>query len=82
MNVSDQTCRHDDDLQRETDNVTGYCGNSLNAGSVEAPVTDCSMVCAGDAFSYCGNGNRLELYKLTSAPSTTAAEPSTEGEPT
>jgi len=69
-------------LQRRTNNrVTGYCGNSLNAGSVEAPATDCSMVCAGDAFSYCGNGNRLELYKLTAA-SSTAAESTSEGEMT
>ncbi|KAL2130999.1 hypothetical protein VTI74DRAFT_5681 [Chaetomium olivicolor] len=32
------------------------------------------MVCAGNAFEYCGAGNRLELYRLASAP--TSAEPS------
>ena len=58
--------------------MIGYCGNSLNAGSVPAPVTECSMVCGGDAFDYCGAGNRLQLYQLTSASSTTAA--STAGE--
>jgi hypothetical protein len=36
------------------------------------------MVCGGDAFDYCGAGNRLQLYQLTSASSTTAA--STAGE--
>lgn len=58
--------------------LLGYCGNGLEAGSVVAPVTDCSMVCAGNPLEYCGNGNRLELYKLTSAPTTAA--PSSQGE--
>ncbi|KAK3308814.1 uncharacterized protein B0T15DRAFT_411620 [Chaetomium strumarium] len=49
-----------------------YCGNSLNAGSKPAPVTECNMVCAGDATEYCGAGNRLELYRLTSVSSTTS----------
>ncbi|KAK4157645.1 hypothetical protein C8A00DRAFT_11591 [Chaetomidium leptoderma] len=53
-----------------------YCGNSLNAGSVSAPVTECSMVCGGDAAEYCGAGDRLELYRLTSSSSTT--DPSSE----
>ncbi|KAL1837323.1 hypothetical protein VTJ49DRAFT_3994 [Mycothermus thermophilus] len=43
-----------------------YCGNSLAAGSVEAPLSDCNMPCAGDQFEYCGAGNRLELYRLSS----------------
>ncbi|KAK4103952.1 heme peroxidase [Parathielavia hyrcaniae] len=42
-----------------------YCGNSLNAGSVPAPDSECNMLCAGDALEYCGAGNRLELYRLT-----------------
>lgn len=54
--------------------ITGYCGNGLEAGSVEAPVADCSMVCGGDPYEYCGNGNRLELYRLTSAPTTSEGE--------
>jgi hypothetical protein len=52
----------------------GYCGNSLNAGSVLAAATDCSFVCPGNQFEYCGAGNRLELYLLngTAVPTTTA----------
>lgn len=63
---------------RRLTSVTGYCGNSLNAGSVGAPTTECSMVCGGNSFDYCGAGNRLQLYSLTAGSSTTAA--STEGE--
>lgn len=48
--------------------AAGYCGNSINAGSVSAPVAECNMVCAGDPYEYCGAGNRLELYRLASAP--------------
>ncbi len=58
--------------------ITGYCGNTINAGSVEAPVTECSMVCGGNSFDYCGAGNRLQLYSLGVSSSTTAS--STDGE--
>ncbi|KAL2257208.1 hypothetical protein VTK26DRAFT_514 [Humicola hyalothermophila] len=50
-----------------------YCGDSLNAGSVPAPLAECNMVCAGDPYEYCGAGNRLELYRLASAPTVTAS---------
>jgi len=50
-----------------------YCGNSLNAGSVPASLGDCSMTCGGDPFAYCGAGNRLQFYRLASAPTETAA---------
>ncbi|KAK3383119.1 glyoxal oxidase-like protein [Lasiosphaeria ovina] len=47
-----------------------YCGNTFNAGSVAAPATDCSFLCMGNAFEYCGAGNRLSVYvKDTAAPS-------------
>jgi len=39
-----------------------YCGDSLNAGSVQAALTDCNFVCPGNQYEYCGAGNRLELY--------------------
>ena len=39
-----------------------YCGNVLNAGSVQAPATDCNMVCAGNSLNLCGAGNRLSVY--------------------
>ena len=43
----------------------GYCGNSLNTGSIYAPTqTDCSFICPGSAYEYCGAGNRLEMYLL------------------
>jgi hypothetical protein len=38
------------------------------------------MVCGGNPYEYCGNGNRLELYRLTNAPTTAA--PSSQGETT
>lgn len=52
----------------------GYCGNSLNAGSVVA-TSGCSMVCNGDGTEYCGGPNRLNLYSLskTSSSSTMSA---------
>lgn len=39
-----------------------YCGNAFEDGSVEAAAADCSMTCAGDAQTLCGNGNRLSVY--------------------
>jgi hypothetical protein len=57
-----------------------YCGNTLQTGSVLAPTTDCSMLCDGNKFEYCGAGNRLDIYQLngtavisTSTSSTAAA---------
>merc|ERR1711881_391681 len=44
-----------------------YCGNELAASSTQAPLGDCSFICPGNPNEYCGAGNRLELYKLTSA---------------
>ncbi|KAF4637471.1 hypothetical protein G7Y89_g616 [Cudoniella acicularis] len=55
-----------------------YCGNSFSAGSLAAPITDCSMLCANDTTEYCGAGGRLSVYALngtvspTSAPSSAA----------
>ncbi|KAL3303215.1 wsc domain containing protein [Colletotrichum asianum] len=46
-----------------------YCGNSLQDTSKPAPITDCSMKCAGKQYQYCGDGNRLELYKLGTSSS-------------
>ncbi|KAK3336500.1 glyoxal oxidase-like protein [Cercophora scortea] len=57
-----------------------YCGNSFNTGSVAAPATDCSFTCMGNAFEYCGAGNRLSVYaKNGTAPlpsTTTSSAPS------
>jgi hypothetical protein len=32
------------------------------------------MLCGGDASSYCGAGNRLELYRLSTVSSSTVSE--------
>jgi len=54
-----------------------YCGNTLGAGSVKAPDTDCSMTCAGNSSEICGNGNRLSFYTLNgfngSVPATSSS---------
>ncbi|KZL71724.1 WSC domain containing protein [Colletotrichum tofieldiae] len=55
-----------------------YCGNELQSTSRTAPLSECNMKCAGNPYQYCGDGNRLELYKassssLASATSTVAA---------
>ena len=39
-----------------------YCGSHVSGATESAPLEDCSMPCAGDALSYCGGSNRLELY--------------------
>lgn len=63
-----------------------YCGDTLAAASVEADAKDCSFLCPGDKFEYCGAGMRLELYKfgvksVTSSPvTTTSAEESATSE--
>ena len=65
-----------------------YCGNTLGAGSIKAPETDCSMTCAGNASEICGNGDRLSFYTLngfngtissTSSISSTAPFPTSTG---
>ena len=44
-----------------------YCGNLnelITSGAQKAPMTDCNMLCPGNASEYCGSGNRLDLYQL------------------
>ncbi|KAK4670179.1 uncharacterized protein QC763_209370 [Podospora pseudopauciseta] len=55
-----------------------FCGNTINGNSAPAPDADCSMTCAGDPFSYCGAGNRLELYILETASTSTTGVPPVE----
>lgn len=50
-----------------------YCGNALGAGSMPAAESECSMTCTGNPFEYCGAGNRLELYRLTSSSSSSSS---------
>ncbi|KAK1993041.1 WSC domain-containing protein [Colletotrichum falcatum] len=56
---------------RECD--AGYCGNELQSTSKTAPLTECNMKCAGNPYQYCGDGSRLELYRVSSSSSTSAA---------
>ncbi|KAM0548193.1 hypothetical protein ACHAPJ_009991 [Fusarium lateritium] len=44
-----------------------YCGNSFSDGSVPAPLTDCGMTCNGNSSEYCGGPNRLNVYQLNAA---------------
>lgn len=56
----------------------GYCGNSLAASSTQAPLTDCSFLCAGSAYEYCGAGNRLNVYVLNGTiSSSSSSKPAT-----
>ncbi|KAI0154753.1 putative glyoxal oxidase [Xylariaceae sp. FL1272] len=70
-----------------------YCGNSFGTGSASAPASECQQLCAGDAFEYCGNGNRLSVYAIngtapavsdskTATTSATAVAPAATGFPT
>ncbi|KAL2165179.1 hypothetical protein VTH06DRAFT_475 [Thermothelomyces fergusii] len=45
-----------------------YCGDKLNAGSVPAPASECSMTCSGNPAQYCGAGNRLSVYARSGTP--------------
>jgi len=48
-----------------------WCGDTLTAGSVAAPLSDCNYPCTGDATEMCGGSRRLSLYHdTTSAPPT------------
>ncbi|KAF1808035.1 WSC domain-containing protein 2, partial [Eremomyces bilateralis CBS 781.70] len=40
-----------------------YCGSTLSAESVKQPETDCNIACAGNGTTWCGAGNRFNLYK-------------------
>lgn len=50
-----------------------YCGNTLASSSALATLSDCSFTCPGNAYEYCGAGNRLEMYLLTSLASSSSS---------
>ncbi|KAK1487356.1 WSC domain-containing protein [Colletotrichum tamarilloi] len=50
-----------------------FCGNTTNAGSLPAALTDCNMVCKGNALQYCGSGGRLDLYTFSPASSSSSS---------
>lgn len=41
-----------------------YCGNVLNEASEGVEEDECGMVCGGSDAQFCGDGNRLSVYKL------------------
>ncbi|KAG9230010.1 WSC domain-containing protein [Amylocarpus encephaloides] len=48
-----------------------YCGSALGSGStLVADQNDCNFLCPGDKSTYCGAGNRIQLYMLAGAAST------------
>ncbi|CZR50423.1 uncharacterized protein PAC_00295 [Phialocephala subalpina] len=54
-----------------------YCGNSINSGSVPAPIGDCSFPCLGNGAEQCGGSNRLDLYQYGAVQSSTTPTLST-----
>ncbi|KAG0649039.1 WSC domain-containing [Hyphodiscus hymeniophilus] len=50
-----------------------YCGNTLAASSTLATLSDCSFTCPGNVYEYCGAGNRLEMYMLSSLSSSSSS---------
>ncbi|CAK5265078.1 unnamed protein product [Mycena citricolor] len=58
-----------------------YCGNSIAGGTpASAPVSDCSVACAGNTGTKCGGGWRMQIYTAstsTSTATTTTATTST-----
>ncbi|KAF9875011.1 WSC domain-containing protein [Colletotrichum karsti] len=61
-----------------------WCGEAIDATSVEAPLTDCSFPCAGDNTQKCGAGDRLQVYMFSpeGVSTTTAAATTTEASST
>jgi hypothetical protein len=56
-----------------------YCGNTLNAGSVAAPATDCNFPCAGNGGELCGAGNRLSVYTSNAGALSSSSVPGSVG---
>ncbi|KAF8197751.1 copper radical oxidase [Mycena galopus ATCC 62051] len=39
-----------------------YCDNFIENSATTAPITDCNLVCTGDADEFCGGSSRLNLF--------------------
>ncbi|KAF8849870.1 heme peroxidase [Acephala macrosclerotiorum] len=50
-----------------------YCGNTLASTSALAALSDCSFICPGNSYEYCGAGNRLEMYLLSTSASSSSS---------
>lgn len=52
-----------------------FCGNELNGDSALAQEqSDCSFLCPGDQTTYCGAGDRLQLYKHIASEPTVSSQ--------
>lgn len=51
------------------DAISADCGNTISNGGTlaSAGLSDCNMACSGNSSEYCGAGNRLDMYELSSA---------------
>lgn len=45
-----------------------WCDNEINPPTQRVSDNDCRQICDADIEQYCGNGNRLAIYHLASAP--------------
>ena len=48
-----------------------YCGNTI--ATANSTQSDCSMACNGDVLSYCGGPNRLSVWTIANAVSSTSS---------
>ncbi|CRK37128.1 hypothetical protein BN1708_007318 [Verticillium longisporum] len=55
------------------DKCAAFCSAFNYFGTDPAPVEECNMRCAGNPLQFCGDGNRLELYRASAASSATLA---------
>lgn len=53
-----------------------YCGRVIAATAVKAADADCSMLCGGDAYAYCGGSGRLNVYAAAVSNSTASGSTS------
>ena len=44
-----------------------YCGASIGSTSTLQTATDCSYTCSGNSSEYCGAGNRINIYKISTS---------------
>ncbi|KAL1858945.1 hypothetical protein VTK73DRAFT_7729 [Phialemonium thermophilum] len=45
-----------------------YCGNALQPGSSVVADAECGKVCGGNQYEFCGDSDRISLYRLPTAP--------------
>jgi len=53
-----------------------YCDNTINGPGTVTDIGECNTPCAGDATSFCGAGNRIDIYNQTVQIPVPAIKPS------